>query len=178
MFSLALDQDGGYIGFGGLPPVDFKRPIVTVPSQFPKGDIPQHYSFTADALLYEGSKNISIPLVIDTGAAYNMLPSTITEKLYGLYQPKATLGDDVGRYYTDCNAKVPEFAIQIGGIAFKIPPENMIMQESRNASTGRCQTTLLPAPSGFPIYLVGLPFLQSVLSIIDIGAAEIRFAAR
>lgn len=102
------------------------------------------------------------------------LPVELAAAVNALYNPPATFAN--GIYYTACNATVPEFGVTIGGRTFWINPADMLLRNMPD-SLGDCLTTIVPGGPSGP-YILGAVFLQNVLAVFDVGAAEMRFAAR
>lgn len=75
---------------------------------------------------------------------------------------------------TPCNASVPEFGISIGGQVFMISQADMLLQSSVDPATGLCAVGVMDGGTG--PYVLGNTFMNNVISVFDIGAAEMRFA--
>lgn len=75
---------------------------------------------------------------------------------------------------TSCNASVPDFGISIGGQVFMISQADMLMQSSVDPATGLCAVGVMDGGTG--PYVLGNTFMNNVISVFDIGAAEMRFA--
>jgi hypothetical protein len=177
-FSLALKRqtgDGGYIAFGGLPPVNFSTPFVSTPLEAQKGKTNMtFYIVTPDALVFDGSNATqNDQYFIDSGAPFTMVPEGVAETVKKLFKPEARYVD--GRYKVECNATAPEFGFKIGGKVFLMEPGDLIEQRSKNETSGLCNIGLQSWVSR-PPYVLGAPFLQSVVAAFDVGASEMRFA--
>lgn len=179
MFSLALDSGtGGYIAFGGLPPVDYIEPFASAPIEMANYRTGGPYEFLfytikPDAIVYKGSNATqSQQYIVDTGSPVNYFPPDVAEEINNLFVPKAQYTD--GRYFVNCSATAPDLGIKIGGATFQINPANLIEQGSKNLTTGLCST----GAQGSWDPVLGDTFLQNVVAVFDVGAAQMRFAAR
>lgn len=72
----------------------------------------------------------------------------------------------------DCSATTPDFGIRIDSQTFYINAEDLIMQNP----DGTCVSGVNDA--GESLAILGDVFLKNVLAVFDIGASEMRFAAR
>lgn len=97
-----------------------------------------------------------------------------------------------------CDAKPPKFAVTVGGMDFYISSEDLMPTGVLNKGTDvcilvvrdqyanvrlptdpksrRCVTGIQPMKDGASI--LGDSFLKNVIAVFDIGASEMRFAAR
>jgi hypothetical protein len=177
-FSLALQRGGGgYIAFGGLPPVSFDQTFATTALQNYNGvsgsafNGQSFYTITPDALVFSGagSKQTN-QFIIDSGTTLNYLPSTTAKIINSLFSPKATLSN--GAYVVNCNAKAPAFGVKIGGKTFVTNPQDMIFADEKS---GSCVSAIQDGGSSGP-FILGDVFLNSVVAVFDVGAAQIRIA--
>lgn len=97
------------------------------------------------------------------------------EDIIALYDPPAIYIDDEGAMFAPCNASVPSLGIQINGTVFYISEADMLMQSYMDSDTGYCLTG--PQDGGTGPYILGDTFMNNVISVFDIGASEMRFAA-
>lgn len=70
---------------------------------------------------------------------------------------------------------MPTLGVQINGTVFYINEADMLMQEFVDEATGYCLTGPQDGTSG--PYILGDTFMNNVISVFDIGASEMRFAA-
>jgi hypothetical protein len=172
MFSMAIQRNsGGYIAFGGLPPVTFNETFAKTPIQV----LSSHssgftfYTITPDALVFPGSPAAqSSQYIVDSGTTLLYAPSSTAKAINSLFSPKATTQG--GTYVVDCNAKVPSLAVKIGGVSFTINPKDMVLSDP----SGLCISGIQDGGSG--PFILGDVFMQNVVSVFDIGASEMRFA--
>lgn len=99
----------------------------------------------------------------------------IYQDIIALYDPPAVFSEALSSAVTSCNANVPEFGISIGGQVFMISQADMLLQSSADPVTGLCAAGVMDGGEG--PYVLGDTFMNNVVSVFDIGAAEMRFAA-
>lgn len=92
------------------------------------------------------------------------------------FQPRAVYLWQYDKYFAPCDAIAPRFAIVISGMRFWINPADMIIQEIVDPLTGYCAVAV--ASGGEGPFILGAAFLQNVLAVFDVGAAEMRFYGR
>jgi hypothetical protein len=176
MFSMAIQRGsaGGYIAFGGLPPVTFNQTFAKTPIQvLSAGGSSQRtfYTITPDALVYtKSAKTQTSQYIVDSGTTLVYLPTSLAKTINGLFSPKATLDSSQGVYTVNCNAKAPALGVKIGGTTFQINAKDMILSDP----SGICISGIQDGGSG--PYILGDVFLQSVVAVFDVGATEMRFA--
>lgn len=198
IFSIALDRDGtGHLAIGGTPDIPFDPTFASSPFQllttYGVALAKTFYTFyvittngfqyqsaqsnwnTGSWLTYFGNPNdpTKVQVVIDSGTPVNYLPPTIASAVNALFDPPAVYRKSLGYYTVPCNAKAPRFGVKIGMETFYINPLDMIIP----LNTGECISGVtLTGNGGVP--LLGEPFLKNVLAVFDVGASEMRFAAR
>ncbi|KAK2601449.1 hypothetical protein N8I77_010898 [Diaporthe amygdali] len=204
VFSLALDRnsDSGYLALGGLPPVSHTGSFATTPilmlEIYDEPKMATQYSFytiIADAYIYEGSEKrtqvntdswsklaapatvntTQFPVIVDSGTTLLYLPTDLYDDIAALYDPPAVYIEDEGASFAPCNASVPYVGVKIGGKVFNISDADLLMQEVVDPTTGYC--LIGPQDGGSGPYILGDTFMNNVISVFDIGASEIRFAA-
>jgi Eukaryotic aspartyl protease len=178
MFSMAIQRGtGGYIAFGGLPPVNYTGSFASTPIQVT--NVPGYsgdgnylfYTLTPDAIVYKGaaSKNTDA-YIVDSGTTLIYAPSSVAKGINNLFSPKATLSQ--GLYVVDCKATLPSLGIKIGGQTFQINAKDIILQDG---GSGQCVSGIQDGGSG--PYILGDVFMQSVVVAFDVGGGQLRFAA-
>ncbi|ROV93928.1 hypothetical protein VSDG_06253 [Cytospora chrysosperma] len=203
VFSLALNRNSnsGYLALGGLPPVNYTGSFATTPilmlEIYDEPEMATQYSFytiIADSYIYEGSEDTKsntgswgelfsdatvnttqFPVIVDSGTTLLYLPTAMYEDIAALYNPPAVYIEDEGAAFAPCNATVPELGVEIGGTVFWISKADMLMQEYVDPETGYCMIGPQDGETG--PYILGDTFMNNVISVFDIGASEIRFAA-
>ncbi|KAH8650008.1 aspartic peptidase domain-containing protein [Xylariales sp. PMI_506] len=187
-FSLALSRNSpdGYIAFGGLPPVEHEgdfasSPILLLDINEPYENISQYafYTIIPDAyvLANVSTSAAGIPVIVDSGTTLLYLPTNIAEPVLNAYDPPAIYIDDEGAYFVPCNATAPEFGITIGGKTFTVSAEDLIYQDIIDTPSGLCLAGIVDGGTEGS-FIFGDTFLNNVISVFDVGAAEMRFAAR
>ncbi len=205
LFSLAIDRgtSGGVMAIGGLPPVLFSSSFASAPFQLltmtrfgttsPIDGIPQYqfYTITVDGFNYEGSEKTvwthgtwpnplakpsdpsKVQLIVDSGTTLIYLPTGIANAINALFVPPAVYDPNQGVYAVACSAKAPEFGVTIGKQTFYINGLDMIL----SSGNGTCLSGVNDAGTG-GLSILGDVFLKNVLAVFDVGASEMRFAAR
>ena len=201
LFSLAIDRgtSGGLIAIGGLPPVNFFPIFASSPFQYltmedadTSSSVTQYqfYTITVNGFTYEGSEHThwsppnfpnpfgppadpsQVQVIIDSGTTLIFLPTEIADSVNALFDPPAVYSDDEGAYVVDCSAKTPEFGVAIGSQTFFINGQDLILDNG----DGTCISGVDDA--GDSLSILGDVFLKNVLAVFDVGAGEMRFAAR
>jgi hypothetical protein len=202
LFSLALSRDetGGMLAIGGLPPVAYVPVFASTPFQLLSASSPSasagakpdytFYTITTNGFEYQSAQvnwNVGswltyfgnpndvsqVQVVIDSGTTVNYLPQVTADRVNALFEPAATYNAQIGYYTVNCNAKAPEFGVKIGQEIFYVNPADNILKLS--ATT--CITGIARTGTGGKSIL-GHVFLKNVLAVFDIGASQMRFAAR
>ena len=202
LFSLALDRgtgSGGQLAIGGLPPVAFRPPFATSPFQIltmedassTSAGQPQYqfYTITIQGFEILGSRftyisNGGYPnpfqapddpeseqVIVDSGTTLLYVATDVAYAVNGLFSPPAQL-DDSGTFFVACDAIPPTIGIYISGVTFFINPADFILPNG----DGTCISGVQDAGNGPGI--LGDVFLKNVLAVYDVGASEMRFAAR
>ncbi|KAK4690285.1 hypothetical protein P7C71_g6469, partial [Lecanoromycetidae sp. Uapishka_2] len=200
VFSIALDRNsGGQLAIGGLPPVPYLPIFASAPFQLltityagAPTPVPEYqfYTITTSGFAYfesdktDGyspsfpnifgppSDSSQVQVIIDSGTTLNYLPTAITNAVNALFSPPAVYDDSQLAYLVDCSATVPEFGVKIGSETFYIDAQDMIVENP----DGTCVSGINDA--GDSLSILGDVFLKNVLAIFDVGASEMRFAAR
>lgn len=202
LFCLALSRDatGGMLAIGGLPPVAYVPIFASTPFQLltisstsaTAGAKPDYtfYTITTNGfeylsaqsnwnvgswLTYFGNPNdaTQVQVIIDSGTTVNYLPQVEADRVNALFEPAAKFDASSNYYIVDCNAKAPEFGVRIGQEVFYVNPEDNIVRLSATV----CVTGVARTGTGGNSVL-GTVFLKNVLAVFDVGASQMRFAAR
>ena len=202
------DSQGGYLAIGGLPPVQHSPVFAQSPFQVlhvrdvrdgpanPKTPYSYYVASVAEVLYSKrtsggrsrrslkpevrqaagkpGSDSAINEAVIDSATSQILLPDTTAKAVNDLFEPPADSGPNTagGLHGVECSAKAPTFAVRIGTETFQVDPRDMIVDNG----DGSCYTAFTEAQDGPSI--LGTPFLKNVVTVFDVGAAELRFAAR
>ena len=100
----------------------------------------------------------------------------LAEAIANAFQPRAVYLYQWGTYFVECTAIPPHFAILIEGVEFWINPADLIYRDLVDPLTGYCAVGV--ASGGPGPYILGDVFLQNVVAVFDVGAAEMRFYGR
>lgn len=200
LFCIALsrEQNGGMLSIGGLPPVPFVPIFASTPFQVLTATStgstgnPEYtfYTITTNGFEYKSAQSnwnlgswltyfgypndpTQVQVIIDTGTTVNYLPKTIADEVNALFVPPASYNSQIGYYTVDCNAKAPEFGVRIGPEIFYVNPVDNIIPLSPTICITGVQITGQGGNS-----ILGHVFLKNVLAVFDVGASEMRFAAR
>ena len=97
------------------------------------------------------------------------------------FVPPAVYSENDGAYIVSCKAKAPSLAIQINGTKFGINPLDMILLAGTDANGNDICISGINDGGADPtsdVYILGDTFQKNVISVFDVGAAEMRFAGR
>lgn len=206
IFSLALVRDAadsqaaisssGYLGIGGIPniphdPVFVSTPIDIVGTLSIGRPVYEFYQITVDgwAISNDSSTQFNLlptrnvhkqpvlandtEVIVDSGTSLVYVPDDVAAATAGLYDPPATYSEASGLYTIDCDATPPAVVgVAINKKIFYINSAGLIVALSETM----CATGLQPSFGGNNI--LGDVFLRNVIAVFDVGAAEMRFAAR
>jgi aspergillopepsin I len=189
LFSLAILRDisgpSGYLSLGGTPPVDFvddftSTPIlVTTITGYPKGY--DFYTIEVESVEVGRKSLAGGKYIVDSGTTLNYMPTSIATAVNSAFSPPAVYSNDVGAYIVDCKAKAPSLGITIGGTVFNTNALDMILLAGTDANGNDVCITGVVDGGNNPsedVYILGDVFQKNVVSVFDIGATEMRFAAR
>lgn len=151
IFSLALQRasspgnnvPGGYIAFGGLPPVTVNTsafvttPIIAYklpgyPEYFATNR--SYYTIKPCDYMYENKKGVrtahatSMPAIVDSGTTLLYVPTAVAHGYLASFSPPPSLYQ--GGYYYPCDAEAPPFAIKIAGKTFNISSADVLSRET------------------------------------------------
>jgi hypothetical protein len=180
-FSLALERGtGGYIAFGGLPPVSGisnSTTFTSTPIEYLSIATANAYTFyTINAAITYGSTETSTQqYIVDSGTTLIYTPTSVAKAINAAFKPAARYLSDEEAYFVECSATPPAFAVDIAGTSFTVNPTDLIYQDVVDPNTGYCLTGVQDGGSG--PYILGDVFLQNVVAVFDVGASEMRFAA-
>lgn len=106
-----------------------------------------------------------------------IVPRVIAENFAAVFRPRATSDNYDGSqsqiFHVDCKAEAPPLAVRIAGREFQINAEDLVI----NLGDAGCVLAVMTF-DGEELSVLGQPFLRSVLAVFDVGAGEMRFAAR
>ena len=202
LFSLAITRDpsdsgnGGVLALGGIPnvphsPYFASAPIIPYGINRTSGALVyQYYTVDTEGFaisksqgtqfnLYSTPNSKKTPLVgngtnviIDSGTTLVYLPNDVATAITAAFTPPGAFDPDTSLTYVSCTAIPPVVGVSIGRKIFYINPVDMIAQVNNTA----CISGVQPSMSG--LSLLGDVWMKSVIAVFDIGAQQMRFAAR
>lgn len=197
VFSLALDRStsgtAGYLALGGLPPILYVPNFVSTPLLITTiTGLPRtfnYYTIVIDSTVVDcacvggttkGSVSRNAKYVVDSGTNYNLVPSDIATAINAAFIPAAVYNEDTGNSDVSCDAEVPSVGIAIGGTAFYMDDLDLIITQKNIDGTESCYSAFIDGGNeireGF--FILGSNFMRNVISVFDVGAGQMRFAAR
>ncbi|KAK6536882.1 hypothetical protein TWF281_001091 [Arthrobotrys megalospora] len=185
---------GGFIAFGGIPYV----PHLGLPFAKAKmnpdvnestcaSDVRQiGYGFDIDAIT-DGDEIIFAEkrsAKLDTGASAMVFPFWLFQQFWSRVDPMPSFRDlKGGLWKIKCNATMPDLGFVIGGVVIKVDRSQLIrapvidfMDEIEDMEE-MCIMNIMTNLWSDEVIL-GIPFLQGVLAVYDLGNKEIRIAKK
>ncbi|KAJ3773568.1 acid protease [Lentinula raphanica] len=190
-----LDQNLGFIAFGGIAPVDVTDTAVTVPIQGYNAAtfLPQNSSrvtyfyYTVDVELMSFTGNHKVfgttnNIILDTGTTLDYVPTEVADAFAAAFDPPAVKDEDFGVYVVVCSATVPEFTVNIGGVTFTVDPADNLLPLGIQDDQGNdlCASGTFdggPAEEG-NIFILGDTFLHNVVVTFNIETDEVTLTQR
>lgn len=130
----------------------------------------------------EAISGASSPIyIVDSGTTLNYLPTTMANAVNKAFVPAAVYSSDEGAYVVSCTATPPVFGIEIGGTIFYTNPLDMIfLVGTDDDGNDVCISGIDDGGSDIAkdIYILGGTFQKSVVTVFDVGAGVLQFAAR
>lgn len=189
LFSLAILRDisgpSGYLSLGGTPPVKFVGSFTSTPilvtsiKGYPKDY--DFYTIEVDAVKVDHESLAGGKYILDSGTTLNYMPTSIATAINEAFSPPAVYSEDDGVYIVDCKAKAPRLRIHIAGTVFHTNPLDMVVFiGTDDKGNDVCISGVDNGGDNAEedVYILGDVFLKNVVSVFDIGAVEMRFAAR
>ncbi|KAH8808912.1 aspartic peptidase domain-containing protein [Xylogone sp. PMI_703] len=196
LFSLALQRrTGGVFALGGLPDV----PVVPQFSSTPilivdignRGDQIRSTNFTYYTMIADNyvvgpnaadsNATSNFPVIVDSGTTLTDLPAPVVQALYEQFEVEpAVISASGGLYVVPCDTPAAVFGVTVGDQTFYMSPEDLIINDPdfTTGLGGNCPLGVQPSPSEDGPFILGATWLNNVLAVFDIGAAEMRFAPR
>jgi hypothetical protein len=205
LFSIALDREitrsaqaaGGVLAIGGIPNIPHgtswaaaNLSAVSIDSTTGQPKY-QFYAITVDGWAVSANMNadfdvqmtgnkrktplLSAPTrnaIVDSGTSLIYAPSIVASAVAAAFNPPAAIGSQSGLYQVACNATAPRFGVVVQSKVFYINHLDMII----DTGSGFC--VLGVQDNGGGLTIVGDVFMRNVLTVFDVGASQIRFAAR
>lgn len=120
--------------------------------------------------------NSTWPAIVDSGTTLMYLPSLVAGVINTSFDPPAIYVASEGGYEAAADAVPPYVAIVINGQEIEIAAEALLPTYFPADNTTGLSLTGVQASD--EIYILGDTFLTNVLAVFDIGASEMKFAAR
>lgn len=199
MFSLAIDRDtnnGGVLALGGIPdvphsPVFVNTPIISVGVNATDGQIVyEFFSIVVDGYAFSASESTQFNpynnnnalktslvengtyAIVDSGTSLIYAPDDVATAVAGLFDPPGTYDSLHGVWSVDCNAVAPVFGVGIAGKIFYVNALDMILPYT----VTECISGVQSNHGGLTV--LGDVWMKNVVAVFDIGAEQMRFAAR
>jgi hypothetical protein len=102
--------------------------------------------------------------------------AALADQIARQYDPPAVYFFQYGAYFAPCETVPPRVAVIIGGEKFYLSPQDLVYPTMVDELTGYCATGITTGGEG--PYILGDVFLQNVLAVFDVGAAQMRFYSR
>lgn len=137
------DKNKGYLGFGGIVPVNVTKTQTTVPVEgyrlSSKSNQTTYLWYTVDAsYVFTGvPAHSNTSAILDTGTTLNYLPTAVVAAYNAKFSPPATINQDYGFWQVACNAKPPPFSIAINGASFPIAAADQILPSGLTDQNGK-----------------------------------------
>ncbi|KAJ3851420.1 aspartic peptidase domain-containing protein [Lentinula lateritia] len=194
-----LDQNLGFISFGGIAPVDvIPTTAITVPIQgydaatfTPKngstGVTYFYYSVDVELMSFTGNHEIfgtTNNIILDSGTTLDYVPTDVADAFAAAFDPPAIKDNDFGVYTVVCTATVPEFTVTIGGVTFTVDPADNLFPLGIQDDDGNelCASgTFDGGPSTGAegnVFILGDTFLHNVIATFNIETDEITLTQR
>lgn len=199
VFSLAINRNasnGGVLALGGIPDIPHtpgftSTPIIPVGVNASNGALVyEFYSIKIGGYAYSSSASTQFNIfstsnprkatvvqnqtttIVDSGTSLIYVPDSVAAGVAASFRPPAYQDPDTGAYFVNCSAKAPVFGVVIGGKIFYVNPLDL--------STHYINQTCLVSvqPNGGGLSILGDAWMKNVISVFDIGAQTMRFAAR
>jgi hypothetical protein len=191
LFSLAIlrdiSGDSGYLALGGLPPVNISGDFTSTPILVTTIEgYPQTYDFYTIAIEGLTVDGVTLPrssktkYIVDSGTTLNYLPTRFADIVNSAFEPPAFYDEDEGVYIVDCGATAPSFGININGTIFYTNPLDMILLAGTDSNGNDvCISGIDDGGSDAEedVYILGDTFQKNVVTVFDIGAGVLQFAA-
>lgn len=192
VFSIALnrvDEAPGALALGGLPGQSIRhtgnfsrtpmRLLSLIPNATKTEDGLTDYGFyvvNADGITID-SKSAALPdgplqLIVDSGSRFSHLPKPVIDALVKAWKPAPSQSWLTKQYLVGCNDKPPKLGIVLNGTTIAFDGKDLIAK----VAGGMCVVGIAESPS--KQWVLGANFMRSVVTVFDVGAAEMRFASR
>ncbi|KAF2426618.1 acid protease [Tothia fuscella] len=185
-FSMAFnrrDEGPGALTLGGLPEAPIRHTGEF--GRAPPNDTANEYLFyiiQPDAFSIAGTDVANkAQIVIDSGSPLAILPAAVVDAFYAGYTGDKPKKDRItGQYLMPCDKKrqAPKFGVILNGTTIWFDDKDLMMVASGSLCIGTVQGIPSTASGSAALASLGTAFLENVIAVFDIGAAEMRFANR
>ncbi|KAI6839594.1 acid protease [Hortaea werneckii] len=199
VFSIAIDRDwdaGGVMALGGIPdiphsPVFVSTPIIPVGVNLSSGAavyefytiVIDGFAVSADQETIFNSYNNDNPrktsllrnqteAIVDSGTSLLYIADEVAEAIASSFNPPAIWDYDHDVWAVQCDAVPPVFGVGISSKIFYVNGLDMKVQVSETD----CISGIQPNFGGLTI--LGDVWMKNVISVFDVGAERMQFAAR
>lgn len=93
-----------------------------------------------DKYTFPGSSKLntfSRSTILDSGTTLNYIPTDAAAAYNAAFSPPAVNSDEFGGYVVECDAKVPEFKVTIGGKQFSIDGRDQLLDLATKNKKGK-----------------------------------------
>ncbi|KFA73737.1 hypothetical protein S40288_06272 [Stachybotrys chartarum IBT 40288] len=180
--SIIRNSSDGILAWGGLPEAGWQHGpnattallIANLIGQPETAWKHSFYTIVVDGLKWDQTTVTSkYPYIVDTGTTMMYCPPTLAESIADAFQPRAVYQYQWGAYFAPCDAIPPRLAVTIAGVDFWLNPSDLMYKNLVDPLTGYCAVAVASGGSG--PYILGDVFLQNVVAVFDVGAAQMRF---
>ncbi|CZT02775.1 uncharacterized protein RAG0_09795 [Rhynchosporium agropyri] len=189
-FSMSIDTvssgPAGFLVFGGLPPVAHDKTFTTVPIIKKSGSFqgPLPYPQVVDYIIAVPSFTVdgkvmamnNLEMVVDSGTFANIVPNDLADQINGLWNPPATFNENRRLYAINCAATAPDVGITLNGKEFLMPSKAAVLKDGTECFSAWTGGGMVGKTDKY--FVLGDIFMKSVVSVFDLGTAEMHFAAR
>jgi aspergillopepsin I len=198
IFSMAINRDpndGGLLALGGIPDIPHSPCWISTAIQsvgfFIGTNTPAYEFYTVEinGFAFSASQYTQFDVlgtgnpaktpiiepasvIVDSGTSLVYAPNDVARGVALGFRPPAVFDSDTGAWYVACNATPPTFGVSIGHKIFFANGQDLIIP----SSGGHCISGVQPKNDGLTI--LGDVWMKNVITVFDIGAAMMRFAAR
>lgn len=140
----------------------------------------QQQAFTYGDFAPTSDSPSDIPVILDSGTSLVYLPTPLVQAIASSFSPPASYISSAGLYQADCDAAPPSFAVQIGGQAFTMQAQDVLLPRDGgfDFSTGGCVLGVQDAGASGGPNILGDAFLRNVVVEFDVGRGVVGVAGR
>ncbi|KAI7146712.1 acid protease [Hortaea werneckii] len=199
VFSIAMDRDwdaGGVMALGGIPdiphsPVFVSTPIIPVGVNLSSGAaVYEFYTIVIDGFAVSANQGTifnsynndnprktsllrnQTEAIVDSGTSLLYIADEVAEAIATSFDPPAIWDYDHDVWAVQCDAVPPVFGVGISSKIFYVDGLDMKVQ----VSEPDCISGIQPNFGGLTI--LGDVWMKNVISVFDVGAERMQFAAR